>query len=131
MDLFAGSGALGMESISRGAARCDFVEVSPKAAATVRKNLSRAEFLEESNVYETDYSSFLDRQTDAYDLILLDPPYRSGFYEIALSKIAEKNLLSDDGRIVVEWDQEKPDFSPFEEEKERRYGRVHISILKG
>ena len=130
LDLFAGSGALGLECVSRGAKRCDLVEHSPKAAKVVRKNVEKAHFVEECRIYEMDFRQFLQRAAEPYDLIFLDPPYRSGFYEEALRLIVERRLLSPGGVIVAEWDEEKPDFAPFFEERERRYGRVHVSILE-
>ena len=131
LDLFAGSGALGLEAVSRGAEMCDFVEVSPAAACVVKGNIQKAGFEGMCNLHQMDYKAFLSHAQGAYDLIFLDPPYRSGYYEDALSSIKERKLLADDGIIIAEWDLDKPNFSPFIEEKERRYGRVHISILKG
>ena len=131
LDLFAGSGALGLEAVSRGAKACDFVEISSAAANIVLQNTKKAGFEDVCRLHRMDFQAFLKHVEESYDLIFLDPPYRSGFYENALSLIKERNLLAEEGRIVAEWDQDKPDFSAFYEEKERRYGRVHISILKG
>lgn len=130
LDLFAGSGALGLECISRGAERCDFVEANPKAADVVKKNIEKAQFTQEATLCRVDFRQFLKGAASAYDLIFLDPPYRSGFYQEALRMIAERELLAPGGRIIAEWDVEKPEFLPFTEEKEKAYGRVHISILR-
>ena len=130
LDLFAGSGALGLECLSRGARACDFVENSPEAAAVVRRNMEKARFRDEGTLHPKDFRQFLMSTGKSYDLIFLDPPYRSGYYGEALRLICERKLLRPDGWIVLEWDGQKPETEPFDEVKERQYGRVHISILE-
>ncbi len=78
LDLFAGSGQLGIEALSRGAAHCDFVDASPKAAALVRENCRAAHVEPRAAVTVCDAFAFLQRAAAPYDLVLLDPPFSQG-----------------------------------------------------
>ena len=132
LDLFAGSGALGIEALSRGALRCDFVEISRDAAGVVKKNLGETPFGSQSRVFICDFADFLQKAEGGYDIIFLDPPYKAGCYAPALDLILKKQLLSEGGIIVMEADAafgEK--ITSFEVVKERRYGQTKIMILKG
>ena len=104
LDLFAGSGQLGLEAISRGAASCVFVERDRASAAAVEKNL-RACGLQpgEGRLYKGDAFSFLAaQQPQSYDIILLDPPYGGELLRHALADIAKFDILAEDGIIVCE-----------------------------
>ena len=133
LDLFAGSGALGIESLSRGASKAVFVDVSDDAISCIKDNLSRAKFLQLSNVIEDDAVSFLNSIEDSFDIIFLDPPYRGGLYEKMLNLINNRNLLSPNGIIVAEWDSETgftDKLYGFSVMKTKKYGRVGITVLK-
>ena len=133
LDLFAGSGALGIEALSRGAERAVFVDSSKDARAAVLKNLENSRLYEKSRIESGDALGFLSSCTDSFDLIFMDPPYEAGLYEAVLRLIAEKGLLAPDGIISVEWDETmgEPDFPGcFIRERDRHYGRVHITLLK-
>lgn len=132
LDLFAGSGALGIEALSRGAAFCDFVEKNVNAFKVVLKNISETPFLEQCKNTMSDYLVFLQNTDKVYDIIFLDPPYEAGYYIPALEKISDRGLLSGGGIIVVErktgMDIEYPQC--FEIIKDKKYGHVSVSILK-
>ena len=133
LDLFAGSGALGIEALSRGGERAVFVDKSPKAVAVIKKNLESSRLRERATILERDSLDYLRDCGGGFDLIFLDPPYGGGLYERALGLIAEKKLLSPGGAVAAEWDEAvgAPAFPEgFVREKDRRYGRVHISILR-
>lgn len=132
LDLFAGSGALGLEAISRGSKRCIFVDAESKAIDTIKSNINKARFEENSKVIKKDVFSFLAECTFSFDIIFLDPPYNKQFLEPVLSEIFKKNLLLEDGIIVVESEVggeeiKSDDFSCI---KSVKYGKTVISILK-
>lgn len=132
LDLFAGSGALGLEALSRGSERAVFADNSKEARAAVLKNLEKARLSHKADFVYGDAVSFLRSCTESFDLIFMDPPYEGGLYEKTLELIAERGLLSPDGIIYVEWDEGvgEPDFPDcFIREKDRHYGRVHITLL--
>ena len=133
LDLFAGSGALGIEALSRGGESAVFVDSSPKALDAVRQNLANSRLSSRARVIGGDSIGYLRSCGEVYDLIFLDPPYSGGLYEKALALIAEKGLLSSGGGVVAEWDEAggEPCFPPqFVRERDRRYGRVRITILR-
>jgi 16S rRNA (guanine(966)-N(2))-methyltransferase RsmD len=101
LDLFTGSGALGIEALSRGADMCDLVDVNQVAIKTVRKNLEALDLTQKSTVYQQDYKVFLDSTTMVYDLIFLDPPYKTYNLDLMITKIAERKLLKQHGKIIL------------------------------
>jgi len=130
LDLFAGSGAMGLESLSRGAVEADFVDISPKACDCVRKNLEKTR-LEGAKVLNSDFKTFLSNCTECYDIIFLDPPYEAGYYSTALDIIKERSLLSDDGIIVLECSvPDGFDCRGFEVYRQRKYGKASVYILQ-
>ena len=132
LDLFAGSGALGIEALSRGAAHCTFLENARDAAAVIRKNLEGTKLSDSSKPVEGDALAFLDRTQESFSLIFLDPPYDGGFYEPVLEKIAKRGLLDRDGVLVLEKRADTQIIVPdtMEVEKERKYGHTTVCILK-
>lgn len=132
LDLFAGSGALGIECLSRGAKECDFVDVSNDASTIIRNNLSK---LQETNG-RVFCGSFLDfiasfNENKKYDIILLDPPYKEkGFYFEATNALLEKNLLSENALIVMEYEGGEPAFpkEAFHRIRTYHYGRTYVTI---
>ena len=89
LDLFAGSGQLGIEALSRGAAGCVFVDNSREAAEVVRRNLKTVGLMSQAQVIAQDAFSYLSRPGERFDIALLDPPYSSGLMLPALQKVAE------------------------------------------
>lgn len=100
LDLFAGSGQLGIEALSRGAASAVFVDSSSTSLGVVKKNLEATGLSAAATVISGDYSSFLLRCNDTFDIVFLDPPYNSGFLADALGKVTK--LLSDYGFVFCE-----------------------------
>lgn len=130
LDLFAGSGALGIEALSRGAKSCIFVESSHKAAAVVRKNLEKTKLSDASEVKETDYKLFLNSCKDCFEVILLDPPYNKKMCEIALGIIFEKGLLAKGGVIICETEANETIETSFQVIKTYKYGKTKLTLLK-
>ena len=132
LDLFAGSGALGIEALSRGAEKCTFVDCSKDAINIVKKNISKASVLDRAEVFWGDYDRFFSSCSAQFDIVFLDPPYKAGFTEDVLSKLKKNNLLKKDCIIVVESDKNfKPHFSDdYKTVKEKNYGRVNVCLLE-
>ncbi len=114
LDLFAGSGQLGIEALSRGAAHCTFVDKGREPVSVIRENLKKTRLEERAEVVQADYSSYLKTCRRQFDLILLDPPYAEIFLETALKIISEIDILTNSGIIVCERPFEKslPDDIP-------------------
>ena len=109
LDLFSGSGAVGIEALSRGAQRVYFVESSTAAARVIRNNLHTLEISKEVEILESDALAalrLLNTQSVAYDFIFLDPPYRKmDDYEQVLNFISQSRLLSSGGKVIAEHDK--------------------------
>ena len=129
LDLFAGSGALGIEALSRGAKRCVFVESSPSALGVVNKNLEKTRLDGLAVVKNMDFKSFLSSCTDVFDIILLDPPYNRKMCDEALKIIFDKGLLSDDGVIVCETEYGEEIETKFHFKKSYKYGKTQLSLF--
>ena len=131
LDLFAGSGALGLECLSRGAKAAVFVEKSPAAANVVRKNIELLGYGDRSLVVKGDYLKYLGGCTQKFDFIFMDPPYKSGFYESALFAVREKGLLAEGGIAVLERETAlpMPAADGYEILKNREYKTSAITLL--
>lgn len=125
LDLFAGSGAMGIEALSRGAARCVFVDIDRKAIGIIKKNLA-ATRVSGAEVLQMHFEQALARMNERFDFIFLDPPYASGFYQKAVDLILERNLLSADGMIFAEHDGTLC-LKGVKELKTKRYGKSYVS----
>jgi 16S rRNA (guanine(966)-N(2))-methyltransferase RsmD len=127
LDLYAGSGALGIEALSRGAAHVVFVERAADAIATLRRNLAQLGLRDRSRVSRSDARGAirqLGRRGERFGLILMDPPYASGEAETAMVAVLDARILSDDGALVVESSRHhRPgEVVGLERLDERRYG---------
>ncbi len=133
VDLFAGTGSLGLEALSRGAKRCYFCDNSRQSLDLVKKNIKKCGAEEQSIILAGDYSRALNRIREKTDIIFLDPPYSSGVYEKCLEQIDSLDLLSDEGIIIAEHgarDEMPQSAGRLEKVRERRYGRIMISIYR-
>ncbi len=133
LDLCAGSGALGIEALSRGAASAVFVDRAVASVAQVRSNLEALEASEDAKVLKSDAVAAvqrLGRSGERFDLILLDPPYAGDVAGRALSEIAEAEILTLDGEVVVESDRRHPpgEFAGLRQTQERRYGDTLVTF---
>ncbi|MGH2705280.1 MAG: 16S rRNA (guanine(966)-N(2))-methyltransferase RsmD [Actinomycetota bacterium] len=103
LDLYAGSGALGIEALSRGAASATFVDRDPAAIATIRANLDSADLAGRARVVRADAAVFVEGEADGpFDLALVDPPYAAGLASAPLAELTERGLLAPGGVIVME-----------------------------
>jgi len=131
LDLFAGSGALGIEAISRGTAHVDFVEKDKAAFAVLKENIRNLELEDNVHLVFKDALSFLKEKKKPYDLILLDPPYESDLVDKALVLIRERGLLNDDGTIAILCSPKKPieALKDFKIRKDRIIGITRVILL--
>jgi 16S rRNA (guanine(966)-N(2))-methyltransferase RsmD len=102
LDLYSGTGALGIEALSRGAERCDFVEADAKTCEVIRQNLALTRLLDRGKVYPMTVAKALSRLTGLYDLVVADPPYEYDRAEAELTDLIERGLLAPEGTLVVE-----------------------------
>ena len=132
LDLFAGSGNLGHEALSRGAAKAVFVERDMKTLALLRENVQHLGLGERSEVMAGDFAAALPRLSNrSFDLILADPPYAGGFYPGVLD--GAQSLLAEEGLLVLEHDgtYRAPEVSGgLVRVDERKYGRVYLSFYQ-
>lgn len=130
LDLFAGTGALGLEALSRGAAHVTFVDDGTKARALIRQNIDLCQAQGVTALMRRDATRLGDRQGPAFDLVFLDPPYGKGMGERALASATEGGWLAPSALIVLE---ESAPFTPpagFDLLDQRKYGDTHITIME-
>ena len=133
LDLFGGTGQLGIEALSRGAKSAVFVDQREDACRLIRENLKRARMESDARVVRGDYLEYLDRCREQYDIILLDPPYAEVFLENALKKITEIDILRSGGIIVAERPLGKDlpwEFDGYERSRDYKYGKILLTIYR-
>jgi 16S rRNA (guanine(966)-N(2))-methyltransferase RsmD len=129
LDLFCGTGAMGIEAVSRGAQKVVFVDKDQRSFQMTKQNLQNLKI--DEKVFKCDAMMFLEKCDENFDLIILDPPYKSGLYEKVLPLIFEKKILADDGIVVCEHASEDTfDYLPFQVFDEKKYGNITLTYLK-
>lgn len=129
LDLFAGSGQLGIEALSRGAAQVVFVDASRDSVDIVKKNLNSTDLEKNAKVLNIDFLSFLKQKNDKFDIALLDPPYRKGLLQQALPLLV--NIMNTGGTILCESpkEEELPEqVGDFVRGKSYRYGKIMLTV---
>lgn len=130
-DLFAGTGGLGIEALSRGAEKCYFADQSRASIKLLTENVKKCGAQEKSVIIPGDFTRALERLREQIDIFIIDPPYGNGMEYKAMEIIQRNNLLAEDGVIVVEHDaRDKMDdqVAGFTKLKEKKYGKVVLSI---
>ena len=133
LDLFGGTGQLGIEALSRGAKSAVFVDAGEPACRLIRENLKRTKLENDAKVIRADYLDYLKRCREKFDIIFLDPPYAEVFLENALKCITEIDILQSGGIIVTERPvgKELPwDFEGFTRSKDYKYGNTVLTIYR-
>ena len=133
LDLFGGTGQLGIEAISRGAKSAVFVDAREEACRLIRENLKRARMEPEGKVIRADYLEYLKRCRESFDIILLDPPYAEVFLENSLKMITEIDILQSGGIIVTERPvgKELPwDFPGYTRSRDYKYGNTLLTLYR-
>ncbi len=131
LDLFAGSGQLGVEALSRGAREAVFVDSSRESAETVRKNVEACGFEDRAKVENMDFAAFLLRAEKPFDLAFLDPPYRTGLLQQALPLVVQH--MNAGGTVVCEnpVDEEMPEAAgEFFRTRSYRYGKICLTVYR-
>lgn len=133
LDLFGGTGQMGIEALSRGAAHCTFLDMRKEAVGIIRDNVAICDFIDQSTVIQGDAIAFLSRCREKFDLIFLDPPYDSGLLEKAMEIITEIDIVSENGIIICEngsnhgWPEPS---EPYRFQKEYRYGKIRTALYR-
>ena len=131
LDLFAGSGSLGIEALSNGANTVYFIDNNIELINIIKKNTSSMN--DEIHIYKSDYSSALEMFKNSnikFDIIFLDPPYKLNLINDCLEKIVKYDLLNKDGIVVCEYENEAIESNIFKLIKEKKYGSKKIKIFE-
>lgn len=138
LDLFSGSGAIAIEALSRGASSAILCDRSPNAIRIINKNLEDTRLKDKAEVINKDYLQALSKlknESEKFDIIFLDPPYKSDYIEKSIENILKYDLLAKDGIIIAETDDENI-IEKIKKNKDieiydaRKYGIVHIIFIR-
>ena len=133
LDLFGGTGQLGIEALSRGAKSAVFVDSRDDACNLIKENLRRTKLSASANVVKSDYLAFLKNTKETFDIIFLDPPYAEVFLENSLKMITEIDILQSGGIIVAERPLGKDlpwDFAGYTRSKDYKYSKTILTIYR-
>ena len=138
LDLFAGSGQMGLEALSRGASHATFIDASADAVAIAKENAKKTGFFAESHFLASDYRNYIRKaaEKDAFDIVFIDPPYAERIAGDAVERLLRASLLKPAALVITESEEEdvfagKEDVRErFELLKSKKYGRTYITILR-
>lgn len=135
LDLFSGSGALGIELISRGAQHVTFIENNRHAMAIIEKNLEKTKTTPQARLLSMDvYKGIENLRNQVYNIIIMDPPYLKGEIKKCLAHFEQYTLLDQEGMIIIEHAINDPDLDDlsayFTLERTKKYGKIGVSILR-
>ena len=134
LDVFAGSGGVGIEALSQGAAHCTFIDLNNNAFKTIKQNLEETKLSTSGSVYNTDAFSFLRRTTESFDLIYVAPPQYEGIWIETLRTLAERpEILTPQGMIVVQIDPKEYEpvaLTAFSEDRQKKYGNTLLVFYR-
>ena len=133
LDLFAGSGALGIEALSRGASQAVFCDNSLDSIKIIKSNIEKARVADRSQIVSGDFKRCLrdmEAKNKSFDMIFVDPPYYKGLFEEVLDTIRSCKILKKDGIVIVEHDAKKPigQVEGLEVYKEKKYGITMLTF---
>ena len=131
LDVFAGTGQLGIEALSRGATHCTFLDMRRDAVNLIRENLKTCQLSEQARVIQGDSLGFLSSTKEKFDVIFLDPPYHTDLIDKSLELVTKIDILSEHGIIVCETmaQRQLPQLpAPYEWGKDYRYGQIKLTI---
>lgn len=135
LDLFAGSGAIGLEAASRGAEEVILCEKNKNAIEIIKKNIQKTHLEKQTKLYEMSFENLLKKIDKKVDIIYIDPPYKTDFVYESIKIINQKKLLNNEGIIIIETDEEdrikkQLENLDIEIERQRKYGRVNLIFVK-
>lgn len=133
LDLFGGTGQLGIEALSRGAGEAVFVDQREDACKLIRENLRKTNLESKGMVIRSDYADYLKKCNNQFNIIILDPPYADKLLENSLKIITEIDILQSGGIIVAERPVEKVlevDFDGYSRSKDYKYGKTVLTLFR-
>lgn len=136
LDLFAGSGALGIEALSRGAQKAYFCDKNFEAIKVIKENLSKTRFLDKSIVYNSDYVNAIKKIKEEISIVFLDPPYKLDLAVSAVNELIKQKLITKDSLIIIETDEINRDIKEVQKIENvevidtRKYGRANLIFIK-
>ena len=135
VDLFSGSGAIGLEAASRGAKKVILCEKDKNAANIIKKNIEKTHLNENTILYNMNYEKMIEELNEKIDIIYIDPPYKTDLAYESLKKMIELELITNDTLIIVETDEEERIIKQMNELEieiinKRKYGRVYLIFIK-
>jgi 16S rRNA (guanine(966)-N(2))-methyltransferase RsmD len=133
LDLFGGTGQLGIEALSRGATSAVFVDAREDACRLIRENLKRTKLEQNAKVLRSDYLDYLKQSTEKFNIILLDPPYAEVFLENAMKIITEIDILESGGIIIAERPLGKDmpwEYPGYVRSRDYKYGNTLITVYR-
>lgn len=133
LDLFGGTGQLGIEALSRGAKSATFVDAGDAACKLIKENLRRTKLESSATVIKSDYLAFLNSSKKKYRIIFLDPPYAEVFLETAIKRITEIDILQSGGIIIAERPLGKDlplEYDGYTRSKDYKYGKTLLTIYR-
>lgn len=147
LDIFAGSGALGIEALSRGAKHAVFCDINKDAVKIINENLMKTRLKENAIVYNMNYKKMIEKLSKndfKFDIVFVDPPYKENLAVNSVKLIIQNNLLNENGIIIIETDEKERDLKELQELNkidnenlqkikiidERKYGRANLIFLR-
>lgn len=135
LDLFSGSGAIGLEAASRGAQKSILCDNSKDAINIIKKNIEKTHLENKVKIYNKDFKDLLINEIEKIDIVYIDPPYKTDYIFESLKILTTKNILKEDGLIILETDEKDRILKQIENFKlevidQRKYGRAHLIFLK-
>lgn len=134
LDLFAGSGSVGIEALSQGASHCTFIDINNNAFKTIQANLEATHLKDKASVYNTDAFSYLRRSKESFDIIYVAPPQFQGLWTEAMHTVAERpELVKSGGLVIVQIDPKEREalaLKDFAEEQSRKYGNTLLLFFR-
>ena len=132
LDLFGGSGQMGLEALSRGAQKATFVDNNPQAVQIIKQNAKHTGLFEKSVVLNSDFRSYIrgNKGREKFDIIFLDPPYEMKVLSETVQKLSEADMVRENGIIICESDDPNPVVCEgYTQRRHARYGRIYITVL--
>lgn len=129
LDLFSGSGQMGIEALSRGAERAVFVDMSAKSLQVTRSNLAAVQMQDQAMCYQADGRDFLKTDRNRYHIVILDPPYNKGLLEDVLPLLSDRVIAG--GKVICEHETElslPEQVGTLRIKKKYRYGKIHVTV---
>ena len=135
LDLFSGSGAIGLEAVSRGAKKAILCDKSKEAISIIKKNIEKTHFAEQVEVYNTDFEECLKKLKEKIDIIYIDPPYQTEHIKKSVTILQQSEFVTENTKIILETDDEQKVLEQIKELKfeildKRKYGIAHIIFLQ-